>query len=128
MPLLVPRVVHFARPHLFRRITFGALGMCIGVSQPAFPLLAEALFYAPRLCVAGETLMNKVDKYNDHARYCMDMAARARHALDKRSWLLLAEIWMDMIPERERTAAYRFEAVVRNQGAHLRAVDLQVVQ
>jgi hypothetical protein len=102
--------------------------MCIGVSQPAFPLLAEALFYTPRLRVAGETLMNKVAKYNDHARYCMDMAARARHALDKRSWLLLAEIWLDMIPERERTAADRFDAVVRNQGAHLRAVNLQVGQ
>jgi hypothetical protein len=51
--------------------------------------------------------MNNIDKYNAHARHCMDMAARAQHADDKRSWLLLAETWLEMIPEFQRTAADR---------------------
>jgi hypothetical protein len=68
--------------------------------------------------------MNKMDKCNAHARHCMDMAARAQHADDKRSWILLAEIWLEMIPEHERMAADRFDTVVRNQGAGLTAVNI----
>jgi hypothetical protein len=47
--------------------------------------------------------MSKVDQYHAHAQHCMEMAARARHDADKRSWLLLAATWLDMIPERQRT-------------------------
>jgi hypothetical protein len=74
--------------------------------------------------------MSKVDKYNDHAQHCMDKAAQAQHANDKRSWLLLAETWLKMVPEGQRTAADRFDAdaVGHSQGAGLRAVNLRVVQ
>lgn len=72
--------------------------------------------------------MNKIDRYNAHARHCMDMAARAQHADDKQAWLLLAEVWLDLIPECQRTPADRFDALARNQGVDLRAVDLRLVQ
>ena len=55
------------------------------------------------------------------------MAARVQHAEDKRSWLLLAEVWLNMIPEGQRTAADRFDAA-RDQRADLSAVNLRVVQ
>jgi hypothetical protein len=41
--------------------------------------------------------MNKVDKYYARARHCMEMADRTQHDEDKRSWLLLAATWVDMI-------------------------------
>lgn len=92
--------------------------MCIGVSQPAFSSAGRGSFSrASGFVLRGEMLMNKMDKYNAHARLCMDKAAQAQHADDKRSWLLLAETWLQMIPERQRTAADRFDAVVPNHGA-----------
>lgn len=92
----------------------------MGVSQPASSVLAEApCFRRPGFVLLGDALLNKTDKYAARARHCMDMAARARHDEDKRSWLLLAETWLDLIPERQRTTGGRFDAVVCNQGAGL---------
>jgi hypothetical protein len=45
--------------------------------------------------------VGKPDEYMAHARHCMDMADQARHDDDKRSWVLLAETWMEMLPDRE---------------------------
>jgi hypothetical protein len=69
--------------------------------------------------------MNKIDEYSTHARHCVDMAAHAQHAKDKRSWLLLAETWLDLIPEHQRTATDLFEAAIRHQRADL---NLRVVR
>jgi hypothetical protein len=63
--------------------------------------------------------MNKIEDYSTHARHCMDMAAHAQHAKDKRSWLLLAGTWLDMIPENQRPATDLFDAAVRNERADL---------
>jgi len=59
--------------------------------------------------------MNKIDLYKSHARDCMDRAARAQRAEDKRQWLQMADVWLDMIPERQPTAADNFDAAMRNQ-------------
>jgi hypothetical protein len=69
--------------------------------------------------------MNKIDEYRLHARHCMDMAAHAERAKDKRSWLLLAETWLDMIPEQQRTETDLFNAAIRYQEVDL---NLRVVR
>jgi hypothetical protein len=69
--------------------------------------------------------MSKIEEYSIHARHCMEMAAHAQHAKDKRSWLLLAETWLDLIPEHLRTAPDLFDAAIRNQKADL---NLRVVR
>jgi hypothetical protein len=69
--------------------------------------------------------MSKTEEYSIHARHCMDMAAHAQHAKDKRSWLLLAETWLDLIPEHQRTATDLFDSALRYQLADL---NLRVVR
>jgi hypothetical protein len=104
-----------------------ALGMCMEFpSQP--PCAGRGSFSFASALRWGDTHMSKADSYFAHARHCMDKAAQVQHAEDKRSWLLLAEIWLDMIPEGQRTAADRFDAAVRDHRADLRAVNLRVVQ
>lgn len=110
------------------RLRFALLGMCIGVSQPAFPVLAEAPLGGLGLLRDGGQSMNKAEKYRARVRHCREMAARARHDDDKRSWLLLAETWLDMTPERQRAAGDRFDAVLRDRRVGLRAVDLRPVR
>lgn len=61
--------------------------------------------------------MSKADTYHAHARHCMARAAQTQHAADKRQWLLLADTWLQMIPERQQTAADYFDAAMRNQRA-----------
>jgi hypothetical protein len=73
----------------------------------------------------GGTNMNKIDEYRLHARHCMDRAAHAEHAKDKRSWFLLAETWLDMIPEQQRTTTDLFDAAIRFRKADL---NLRVVR
>jgi hypothetical protein len=53
--------------------------------------------------------MNKADKYRAHVRHCVAMAAQAQRVEYKQSWLLMAETWLRMIPERRQTAADRFD-------------------
>jgi hypothetical protein len=93
------------------------LGMCMEFPSQRLPSLAEAPFQAAWLCATGDTLMNKVDLYKTHARDCMDRAARSQRAEDKRQWLQMADVWLDMIPERQPTAADNFDAAMRNQRA-----------
>jgi hypothetical protein len=47
----------------------------------------------------------------------MAMAAQTRHAGDKRQWLLLADTWLQMIPERQRTVEADFDAAILSQRA-----------
>lgn len=68
--------------------------------------------------------MSNVEKYEAYARRCMDKAASAHHAEDKRSWLLLAETWLDLIPGRPP-----IEAVAHhNQDAALKGANLRLVR
>lgn len=63
--------------------------------------------------------MSRVDKYGAHARHCMAKAAQAQRADEKQQWLLMANTWLEMIPERERTAADHFHAAIGNRSAEL---------
>lgn len=45
----------------------------------------------------------------------MDMARKAGVA-DKRAWLEMAERWLGMIPDRQRTAEDRFDLAVGERG------------
>jgi hypothetical protein len=81
---------------------------------------------ASALCYGGN-FMSNVEKYEARARHCMDKAAQAQHAEDKRSWLLLAETWLDLIPGRQRTTGDRSNTALRSQEAGLRAANLRVV-
>jgi hypothetical protein len=49
--------------------------------------------------------MNSANKYIMHARHCMAKAVQAQRAEEKRQWLLMANTWLEMVPERERMAA-----------------------
>jgi hypothetical protein len=82
---------------------------------------------APALCYGGN-FMSNVDKYEAHARHCMDKAAQAQHAQDKRSWLLLAETWLDLIPGHQRVTAEPSAAAIRNQETALRTANLHIVR
>jgi len=59
--------------------------------------------------------MNKADNYSARARRCMAMAAQAQHVQDRRQWLLMAQIWLDMIPDSQRTAVDHLGAALLNQ-------------
>jgi len=45
------------------------------------------------------------------------MATGAQRAHEKRQWLIMANTWLEMIPERQR--ANYFDAAIRNQYAEL---------
>jgi hypothetical protein len=47
----------------------------------------------------------------------MAKAAQARFAHEKRQWLLMANTWLEMIPEDQRTAVDHLRAATGNQGA-----------
>jgi hypothetical protein len=49
--------------------------------------------------------MSKADRYRDHARHCVIKAGQTQGTEAKLSWLYLAQTWLGMIPEQQRTAA-----------------------
>ncbi len=65
----------------------------------------------------GGAIMSSVNKYGFHALHCMAKAAQARFAHEKRQWLLMANTWLEMIPEDQRTAVDHLRAATGNQGA-----------
>ena len=60
--------------------------------------------------------MSSVNKYGFHALHCMTKAAQARFAHEKRKWLLMANTWLEMIPEDQRTAVDHLRAATGDQG------------
>ena len=62
--------------------------------------------------------MSKPDYYRAKAVECEQMAGRAPRPDDKAHWLKLAADWLTLIPLPRRSAAKRFDAVEREQGAH----------
>jgi hypothetical protein len=54
--------------------------------------------------------MSNADKYRAHARHCMIKAEQAQLSCGKLSWLRMAQTWLGMIPEAQRTAADAFQA------------------
>jgi hypothetical protein len=56
--------------------------------------------------------MNDADRYRDYARHCVIKAEQAQRKEAKLSWLYMAQTWLSMIPEPQRTAADRFQAAV----------------
>lgn len=59
--------------------------------------------------------MSDADRYRIHARYCLAVADRARRPEDKQLWRHMAQTWLGMIPDSQRTAEDTFEAAVRGQ-------------
>ena len=60
--------------------------------------------------------MGNADKYRANAVHCFRMANHASDPSDEQTWLNMAETWLGMIPERQRTPNEMFEKAVRNQG------------
>lgn len=56
--------------------------------------------------------MGNADKYRANAEHCLQMASKAFNAEDEKSWLEMAETWVGMIPERQRTPGEKFERAV----------------
>jgi hypothetical protein len=54
--------------------------------------------------------MSNADKYRAHARHCVIKAELAQLTEGKLSWLRMAQTWLGMIPEAQRTAADAFQA------------------
>lgn len=60
--------------------------------------------------------MDDADKYRVYARQCIDTAAKAASHVDKDASLQMAQTWLGMIPERQRTPADDFETAIRERG------------
>lgn len=60
--------------------------------------------------------MGNADKYRANAVRCFRLANKASDLDDEQTWLNMAETWLGMIPERQRTPNETFEKAVRNQG------------
>jgi hypothetical protein len=60
--------------------------------------------------------MGNADKYRANALHCYRMANKASDPNDEQNWLSMAETWLGMIPERQRTLDEIFEKAVRNEG------------
>jgi hypothetical protein len=63
------------------------------------------------------SIMRSVNRYGFHALHCMTKAAQARFPHEKRQWLLMANTWLEMIPEDQRTAVDRLRAAIGDQSA-----------
>jgi len=59
--------------------------------------------------------MGNADKYRSNAEHCLRMANKALNLHDERAWLNMAETWLGMIPERQRTPN-EFEKAVQKRG------------
>jgi hypothetical protein len=57
--------------------------------------------------------MSDADRYRAHARYCLAVADRAQRQEDKQIWFHMAQTWLGMIPDSQRTAEDAFEVAVR---------------
>jgi hypothetical protein len=60
--------------------------------------------------------MGNADRYRANADHCLRMANKALNSNDERNWLNMAETWIGMIPQRQRTPRENFERAVLNQG------------
>ena len=60
--------------------------------------------------------MGNAEKYRANAHHCLRMANNALNRDDAQNWLEMAETWLGMIPEKQRTPNEIFEEAVRNQG------------
>jgi len=60
--------------------------------------------------------MGNAEKYRANAHHCLRMADNALNRDDAQNWLDMAETWLGMIPEKQRTPNEIFEEAVRNQG------------
>jgi len=65
--------------------------------------------------------MSNADKYRANAVHCCRMANKASDPDDEQTWLKMAETWLGMIPERQRTPNEIFEKAVRKQGTRQEA-------
>jgi len=59
--------------------------------------------------------MSDADRYRIHARYCVAVANRAHRSEDKQIWFHMAQTWLGMIPDSQRTAEDALEATVRDR-------------
>ena len=60
--------------------------------------------------------MNDADKYRAYARQCIDMAEKAFRQEQKLMLLEMAQTWLGMIPELQRTPADDFQNAIRERG------------
>ena len=60
--------------------------------------------------------MGSADEYRTNADRCLQMASKALNPNDEQIWLNMAETWLGMIQQRQRTTSEKFEDAVRNQG------------
>jgi hypothetical protein len=51
-----------------------------------------------------QVLQVSTDRYRDRARHCVIKAGQAQRTEAKLSWLYMAQTWLSMIPEPQRTA------------------------
>jgi hypothetical protein len=59
--------------------------------------------------------MGSADKYRANAEHCLRMASKAFDADDEQNWLDMAETWLGMIPEKQRTPSEIFERAVQTR-------------
>lgn len=60
--------------------------------------------------------MNDADKYRAYARQCIGAAERTFRHEQKLMLLEMAQTWLGMIPEPQRTSADDFQTAVRKRG------------
>jgi len=65
--------------------------------------------------------MGNADKYRANALHCFRMADTASDLEGEQAWLTMAETWLEMIADGERTLDEIFEKAVRNQGTRQEA-------
>ena len=59
--------------------------------------------------------MSDADRYRIHARHCLAVADRAQRQEDKQIWFHMAQTWLGMIPESQRTAEDAFDPADRDR-------------
>ena len=55
------------------------------------------------IAISWSAAIGNADKYRANAVHCFRMANRALTPHDEQNWLNMAETWLGMIPERQRT-------------------------
>ena len=65
--------------------------------------------------------MTKAEQFRDNAHHCLRMADHPLNWEHKRTWLKMAETWLEMTPEPQQGPEEMLERTTRDQGTQQEA-------
>jgi hypothetical protein len=68
------------------------------------------------MLVSWSCAMTKADQFRTNAHHCLRMADHPLNWEHKRTWLKMAETWLEMIAEPQRRSEKMFEKVIQGRG------------